>query len=399
MQEEKSSAHAPGPEASFFSAAERAPRLALKLVVVAGSILLISSAHYSTSLHLHRLHAIYDRLYYLPIFAAAVWFGLRGGLAASIGSSLLYAPHIFFQWKLLPAAAPERYLEILLFNVVGGLTGFLAERAHRQSALAQRTSRELARAYDGLKETSSRLLTVEQRLRIAEKHFALGELSATVTHEFMNPLGSIRGAAEILSDEFPEGHEKHAFLKILVQETERLERTARSILRFGRQVHLDKTNCRPNELIETVLLLVREEAAKRGVRIRTELAGSVRAMPLDEDKIEQVLLNLVTNALQAMPQGGTLTIRSEWNGGRPPPITGEAARQGLLISVEDTGAGIPADQIHRIFGPFYTTKPEGTGLGLAIVKRIVETHGGHVTVESVPARGSSFSVWLPAEPR
>jgi signal transduction histidine kinase len=386
----------PEPEEESTPADSNGSHFRLKLATVAASIVLISFAHYHTGLHLHRLHALYDRLYYLPIFAAALWFGLKGGLGASLGSSLLYAPHILFQWRLMPAQAPERYLEILLFNVVGGLTGILAQRASRQRELYRKASEELERAYQELKGTSSRLLLLEQRLRKAEKHFALGELSATVTHEFMNPLGSIKGAAEILRDEFPPGHEKHAFLEILTNEADRLERTARNILRFGSQVHLLVVRCNPNALIETVLLLAREEARKHGVEIRTELSESVQMVPLDEDKIQQVLLNLVTNAIQAMTTGGIVTIRSAWTHAAPRPALEGQNRKGAAISVSDTGTGIAEEEVSRIFDAFYTTKPDGTGLGLAIVKRILDAHGGTVTVESSPGRGSTFTIWLPA---
>lgn len=369
----------------------------LKVGAVVGAIVLVSFAHYHTDLHFHRVHAIYDRLYYLPIFAAALWFGLKGGLGASLGSSALYAPHILFQWRLVPAQAPERYLEILLFNVVGGLTGLLAERAKRRGELYRKASEERAEAYRELQRTSSRLLLLEQRLRKGERSFALGEMSATLAHEFMNPLGSIKGAAEILSEAIPPGHDKRAFLEILLKETERLERTARDTLRFGREVRPVLVRCNPNALVDTVVLLAQEEARRHGVEIRAEPAGEVREMLLDEDKIQQVLLNLVTNAVQAMPGGGTVTIRSRREEGSA-DSQGIGCGEGVWISVEDTGPGIAQEDMGRIFEAFYTTKAEGTGLGLAIAKRILKAHGGFIRVESVLGRGSTFSIWLPAAP-
>ncbi len=384
-------------EGAVSSGGRRAVSPRLKLAAVAGAIVVVSFAHYHTSLHLHRFHAIYDRLYYLPIFAAALWFGLKGGLGASLGSSALYAPHILLQWRLLPGQAPERYLEILLFNVVGVVTGLLAERAKRQGDLYRRASEERAAAYRELQKTSNRLLLLEQRLRKGERSFALGEMSATLAHEFMNPLGSIKGAAEILSDEIPPGHEKRAFLDILLKEAERMERTARETLRFGREVRPVLARCNPNALVDTVLLLAREEARQHGVDIRAELAENVREVLLDEDRIQQVLLNLVTNAVQAMPGGGSVTIRTRWIE-KPEGSQHTHRGEGVCISVEDTGPGIPPEDMGRIFEAFYTTKPEGTGLGLAIVKRIVEAHGGFIRAESLPGRGSRFSVWLPAVP-
>ena len=174
------------------------PRLRAGLTVL--SILLISLAHYSTDTQLHLYHDVYRRLYYLPIFMGALWFGLKGGLGASLLCSVLYAPHVLFQWKDLPSLELEKYLEILLFNIVGAVTGLLAEWLNRQRNLYRKTSEELEKAYEELEDRSSRLSLAEKQLRSAEKVSALGEMSATVAHEFMNPLGSIKGAVEILKE-------------------------------------------------------------------------------------------------------------------------------------------------------------------------------------------------------
>jgi two-component system, NtrC family, sensor histidine kinase HydH len=367
----------------------------LKVATIVAFIVAVSCAHYFTSLHLHRVHAIYDRLYYLPIFMAALWFGLKGGVLAALGSSLLYGPHILFQWKLYPNTAPDRYLEILLFNIFGALTGLLAQWANQQRALYQRTSEQLQDAYEKLQEDGSKLLFLEQRLRVTEKNLALGELSSTVAHELMNPLGSIKGAAEILMDEFPRGHEKHAFLEILVKEIDRLERTTREILRFGTQMRLSKSLCNPNDLIDEVLLLTAQEMRRQDIKVKKKLASSVPTMSLDEDKIQQVFLNLILNAIQAMPAGGFLTIQSDWG---PNPLCSDQQTQEqecLFVTISDTGMGIAEEDLELIFKPFHTTRAEGTGLGLAIVKRILEAHGGSMVVRSSPGVGTTFSIWLP----
>ena len=411
-------------------------------------VVLISSAHYITSTRLHQFHDVYRRLYYLPIFIGALWFGTRGGLGVSLASSLLYIPHLIFQWHVAPTTELEKYLEILLFNIVGAVTGVLAERANRQRDLYKRTSEELRKAYVELEQRSARLLLLQRRLRHAERASALGELSATVAHEFMNPLGSIKGAAEILRDDFPPGHEKHDFLGILVKEADRLDRTVRNVLRFRTHERIARVPCDPNELVESILTLVRGEAQQRNVSIVTDLDRTARKMRLDPDKIQQAILNLVMNAVQAMPDGGTLTIRSrrstsprqpaeegavggrskssrckagkiprseayspyvERRGMKPNDAdgtfsaaaqagAGEAGEQGgngLLLSFADTGAGIPAEASERIFDAFYTTKEEGTGLGLAIVRKIIRAHGGTIELQSRPGEGTLFRIWLP----
>ncbi len=372
----------------------------MKISLIVISILAISSAHYLTNTHHHLYHDIYRRLYYLPIFISALWFGLKGGLGASVLSSVLYAPHVLLQWKIVPSMELEKYLEILLFNVVGALTGLLAERANRQRDLYRETAEELEVAYRELQKGSEDLLQLEKKMRHSEKISALGELSATVAHEFMNPLGSIKGAVEILRDDFPEGHDKHAFLKILIKEIDRLERTVRSVLRFGRRDRLEKTRCSPVELMESILVLTRGEAAQRGIEVRQDLSGTGRQMALDADKIQQVFLNLVMNAVQAMPEGGLLSVGSGWRDAPPGEMKQDGAEEGpgFLFTVEDTGVGIPAEEIGRIFESFYTTREEGTGLGLAIVKTILRAHGGSIRLRSAPGEGTRVRVWLP-EPR
>lgn len=368
----------------------------LKAALIVVSIVAVSYAHYHTPTALHLYHDIFRRLYYLPIFVAALWFGLKGGLGASILSSLLYAPHILFQWKIVPTMDLERYLEILLFNIVGAITGLLAQRLNRQKNLYRNTSEELEHAYKELERRSARLSDVERELRRAEKLSALGELSATVAHELMNPLGSIKGAVEILRDDYPSDHEKHAFLGILIKEIDRLDRTIRGVLRFRGHERIKRKSCHPNEIIQTILALTRVEANQRGIQVRTRLSAEVRPMRLDRDKISQVLLNLTINAIQAMPDGGSLEVTSEWRSDRPKGMEKEDAGQGcLLVSLEDTGKGILKENADQIFEPFYTTKEEGTGLGLAVVKKIIEAHSGRIRLESEAGKGTKVTFWLP----
>ncbi len=361
-------------------------------------ILLVSLAHYATDVQLHPYHDVYRRLYYLPIFMGALWFGLKGGIGASLLCSVLYAPHIIFQWKILPAMELEKYLEIGLFNVVGATTGLLAERLNRQRNLYRRTSEELEKAYDQLERRATRLSVVERQLRRAEKVSALGELSATVAHEFMNPLGSIKGAAEILKDEIDKDHEKYGFLEILIKEIDRLDRTIRDILRFRSQETLSRRTCNPNEHIETILTLMEQEMVERGIDVLPRLSEDVPVMNLDCDKLQQVLLNVIINAIQAMPDGGRLTVSSEWRECPPDQIAAEGgeSREGVLITTEDTGVGIPEEALERIFESFYSTREEGTGLGLTIVRKIVRAHGGDIHIDSKVNVGTRLSIWLPS---
>jgi two-component system, sporulation sensor kinase E len=142
-----------------------------------------------------------------------------------------------------------------------------------------------------------------------------------------------------------------------------------------------------NDVVHKTLELLRPELENRGLHLRTYLARQLPSTPIDPEQVQQVLVNLVKNALQAMTKGGTLTLQ-----------TGEGA-DGVWVSVADTGGGIPQEQINRIFEPFYTTKKKGSGLGLMIVQRIVRAHGGRIELESQVGRGTTFRIWLPLHER
>jgi signal transduction histidine kinase len=142
-----------------------------------------------------------------------------------------------------------------------------------------------------------------------------------------------------------------------------------------------------NDVVEKTLELLRPEIENRGVAVKTKLARDLMATPVDATQLQQVLVNLVKNAMQAMTTGGTLTLQ-----------TGETSDD-VWVSVADTGGGIPQEQINRIFEPFYTTKKKGSGLGLMIVQRIVRAHTGRIELESNVGRGTTFRIWLPLHER
>jgi len=142
-----------------------------------------------------------------------------------------------------------------------------------------------------------------------------------------------------------------------------------------------------NDVAQKTLELLQPELDNRGVTVKTKFARALPAAPVDAGQLQQVLVNLIKNAMQAMTKGGALTLQ-----------TGQG-NDGVWVSVADTGGGIPQEQINRIFDPFFTTKKEGTGLGLMIVQRIVRAHGGRIELESHGGRGTTFRIWLPLHER
>jgi len=356
------------------------PRIALLGISIIG----ISLLHYLTPLHLHYLHDIFQRFYYLPIILAAVWFGFRGGLACALAVSVAYAPHILYQWGGGLTLEMEKYLEIVMYNVVGAVTGLLAQRERERSLELQRTAEGLEESFAKLQAQSERIIAIEEQLRRSEKLSTLGEMAAVLAHEIRNPLGSIRGTAEILRDDFQPGTPKHEFIEIQIKETERLNHVVEDFLRLARPQAAEMRRCSLREELETIVTLTANEARQRGIHLEFELPADELAATGDGEKLRQAFLNIVLNALQATPTGGSVTI------------TACHTNNTCEIRFSDTGPGIPAEVRERIFEPFFTTKPDGTGLGLAVTRKIIEAHHGVLIIDSENGTGTTVSVSLPA---
>lgn len=346
----------------------------------------ISMLHYLTPLNMPYLHDIYQRLYYLPIILAAFWYGFRGGMACSFFVSVVYAPHILFQWGGHLTVEMEKYLEILLYNVVGGVTGILSQKERERSAELQETARGLDESYKKLQTQSERMIAIEEKLRGAEKLSTLGEMAAVLAHEIRNPLGSIRGTAEILKDDYQPGDPKHEFIEIQIKETERLNRVVEDFLHMARPQPVDMRPCLIQDELETILFLISNDARERQIKLVLQPPALPVIIRADGEKLRQAFLNIAINALQATPSGGSVVISTK------------VYQTGLCeICFRDTGPGIDAEKLGRIFEPFYTTKPDGTGLGLAITRKIIESHGGTLIVESDIGRGTTVTVRLPMQ--
>lgn len=348
----------------------------LQAALITLSIVSITALHFATPLELVALHEIYQRLYYVPVLAAAVLFGLRGGLAASLFASAAYLPHIWLHWHHLQHTyALNQYAELVIFNVVGGVTGILSDQIHRARARAEKTSTQLQRAYSELRQT------FEQLLR-ADRINSLGELSAAVVHEVRNPLASIKGAVEILEDEIPTGSPRREFAGIIKQEVDRLDALVDEFLRFARPHKPAVAPASLNEVVQAVLTLIAQRAEAQGVSVEEQLVSDLPSVTVDAEQIKQLLLNLAINALQAMPQGGRLTLRTRLDA------------KDAIVEIEDTGSGVEPRLQARIFDPFFTTKEKGTGLGLSIAYKIAFEHGGSLTLAN-GEQGALFRLSLP----
>jgi signal transduction histidine kinase len=296
---------------------------------------------------------------------------------------MVYAPHILFQWGGGLALEMEKYLEIVMYNVVGSVTGLLAQRERERRLELQRTAEGLEESYKKLQTQSERIIAIEEQLRRSEKLSTLGEMAAVLAHEIRNPLGSIRGTAEILRDDYRPGDPKHEFIEIQIKETERLNHVVEDFLRMARQQPINLRDCSIREELETIVTLVTKDAQDRGITLRLETCSEEVLIKGDGEKLRQAFLNIVINALQATPSGGSVSITCLCN---------EAWNELRFI---DSGSGIETESLAKIFEPFYTTKPDGTGLGLAITRKIIEAHAGTLEIMSEQGRGTTVSVRMP----
>jgi signal transduction histidine kinase len=252
----------------------------------------------------------------------------------------------------------------------------------------------LARSHRELQQQTRLLLEKEAQLRRADRLSALGQLSAGLAHEIRNPLGAIKGAVEILQDDYPPGHAKAEFYAIILKEVDRLNEVVTNFLSFARPVSLTFVPLDVTAVLSDLEGLVSAQARRHQVQVFMNFhTGPARVMA-DEALLKQAFLNIMLNAVDAMPAGGDLSIATRVVDAAD--AAGDPARW-LEIVFDDTGIGIGETDLGRIFDPFFTTKKEGTGLGLAITYRIIENHHGTIRVSSQPGRGTTFVVLLPLE--
>jgi signal transduction histidine kinase len=229
----------------------------------------------------------------------------------------------------------------------------------------------------------------ENRLVQAAKLAAVGEMAAGIAHELNNPLTSVTGFAELVMEDMPKDSPSYADLDLVIREARRARDVVRRLLDFARQSESARANASLNGVVEDVVTLTRHLIHTNGVELTLFMQEDLPWVSMDENQMKQVLLNLVHNALQAMPDGGEMEIRTA--------ELQKVGRDGVMVSVCDNGIGITPEDQTRIFEPFFTTKADhgGTGLGLSVTYGIISDHGGEIELVSQPGAGSTFTVWLP----
>lgn len=447
-------------------------------------IIVISLLHYFGGGKDLPLHSFYRLLYYIPIILAALNFGFRGGVFASLAISLIYSPFILLTLRTFNAQTINEFLDIVLFFAVGIITGTLVEKKNislkkldeelnryillenytnsiiesiksgviavnsdmlitmsnqgskillgvdgdcigqnfiEAFACCESVANKIKMSYINDKPSESIELIVkikdtEKDIRIntyplnfgsikkglviiidditevkklqrelmrSEKLAALGELSSGVAHEIRNPLGIIKAIEQTMKKELEGNLEAIKELEIIDEEVERANKVVKALMEFGRPAKGEKMIYSVDSVIEDVLTVANKYILQHKVNVTFNKAGDTSSV-IDKELIKQAFINIIFNAVQAMPDGGNLMIST-------------LNVHGLFIKItfEDTGTGINPENIERIFNPFYTTKEEGTGLGLSIVHNIIEDHNGTIGVSSKEGIGTKFEIMLP----
>lgn len=354
--------------------------------------------------HTGNIESSYYLIYFLPVVSAAMLFDAWATLFWTMVASAAYCSYLFpalKEYQLAPGGAAELAIRnMFLFLAAIVVNRFVTEN-RRQALRYQNLAETLA-------ETNRQLELAQAEARRSERLAALGQLSAGLAHEIRNPLGVIKGSAEMLNQRLQPTDSLAAELASYVSsEVNKLNALVGRFLDFARPSELDLRAQEIPPLIERALKAVHDRWPEAKVQVKREYAKNLPAVPVDTELCEQVFTNLALNAYEAMAdKGGTLRVsvwavngpRSAQAPGREQVLLGvrQDKQRGVEVEFQDNGPGIPRELGEQIFNPFFTTKKGGVGLGLSIVSKIVDDHRGSIRVTSEPGQGACFRVFLPA---
>ncbi len=361
--------------------------------VIIISVAVISILHYTTPTMQWQYHLVYMQAYFIPIILAAFLFGVRGGLGTAIVVSILYFPHIMLHWGGLIENNLMRFLQIGLFNILGYLTGLKAQGEQQEKEKFQTAAQELEKALQKQQQQSEQISEIEQQLLVSDRLATIGELTASLAHEVRNPLGSIRGAVEIIRDAVPDDIKKLEFFDILIEDTQRLNAVVENYLSFSKKQTRQIISYNFKEAVSHIVLMADVRARKSNIRISTKLPDEIILVKGDPNQLWQAMMNVLFNAVQAMPDGGEIQIKAE---NTEMLVDGQSVKQeAVRLIITDQGPGIGPDKLQEVFKPFFTTRAEGTGLGLAIVNRLAEENKWQININSRLNEGTEFTFIIP----
>ncbi len=317
---------------------------------------------------------------YLLTVLHSFYYGYAFGAFVATLSALVYLVAGRFQFGMIHWT--ELSLRIAFLFLIALPVGILSDRLRADKERIETLNRELLQRIEEIKNLQARLIE-------SEKLSALGKMTADVAHEIRNPLSAIGGFAKRLKKALKSDSKEMRYVDIICDEVLRLERTLRDVLTFSREAKYHLRYNEINDVVDKALEFFEEACQERDIVIVRDYDNSLPQVLIDAEQVTQVLHNLIMNSIDAMPEGGTLTLSTR--------MDTEHSVDYIVIDVIDTGSGIPEDKIDRIFEPFFTTKEigHGTGLGLSICKKIMEEHRGRIKVCSISGTGTSFSLYFP----
>lgn len=326
-----------------------------KVVIIAVLITGVLCLNYLTPLTTGYRHALYRALLYLPLLLGAFWFGIKGAVYVAACVILLFVPYALRHWDGFSLEDFHQILEAVLYLAFALTAGILVERERKKNrALLQ-----------------------------AESLAAVGRAVSDVAHDMKAPLMAIGGFASQVSRALDPEDPKQKKLRVVVQETARLESMVREMLDFGRPIEIQRVETDLNDLVEETIQTSGPVAERLQVKLKADMEPSLSPLSIDRQKFKQVLLNLTINALEASPPGELVLLKTSKETGRP------------SLHVIDRGTGVNTEDEGKIFTPFFSKKKGGTGLGLPIVKKIVEAHKGEISFHRNAEGGMTFTVKMP----
>ncbi len=337
-------------------------------------------------------HAIERIFLLLPIGYASFFIGNRAGITTLVLATAIMFPRVF----LISEYLPDALFETILVVIIGGLIIFWfvyyrKEKERRQKMLInlEESNKQLETILKALETSHRRLKESQQQVIQAEKMTSLGQLAASIAHEINNPLSGTLVYTKLLIKKIANAEaDKEVTLDYLSKiETELIRSTklVQNLLNFARQSPPELQKVNLNTVVNHALDLISHSVKENNIRVFNELDPSLPEITADANQLQQVCINLILNAIQAMPQGGRLTLRTYLQDVQ------------VILEVQDTGIGIPPENISKLFTPFFSTKPEvkGVGLGLPVAYGIIQQHKGKIEVRSKAGEGTTFTVTLP----
>jgi signal transduction histidine kinase len=332
------------------------------------------------------IHDVNRVLFLVPILYAALAFRVRGSIFTSFVFLVTVLPRALFF-----STYPNPLLRALVFVAFAALVGFFVAFELNRSEKEERINTELKAANEKLSEYAQQLKDSQEQLIQSEKLSSLGELAASIAHEVNNPLTGVLNYTQLLAkriegDRFSKERALHD-LSLMELELIRTTKLVRNLLDFARQSAPQLMETDLNDVFNRTLELTAHAARQSKTEVIKEFDPSLPKLMVDPSQIQQVCTNLIMNAIQAMPGGGRLFLRTSLDNGW------------LKMEVQDTGCGISPENMHKLFTPFFTTKREvkGVGLGLAVSYGIIQRHHGKIEVQSAQGEGSTFTIFFPID--